>query len=331
MAGVVNTTKTFATNEVITSTLMNNIIDETEFTSDAVANGTLAITGGKIKVATGGITANEIAASAVTGTAILDGTITNAKINASAAIDLSKLATGALPTAITIASANIVDGTIATADIADAAITAPKLNGAQTGTAPAYGIRAWANFNSDSATNANATGTYSRTGNTVTVTVTGHGLIVGNLVFIDYTFGSGGAAPFDGLYEVSAVTNANIFTVTSSASTSSTGSVTLLRKTISASGNISCISAAAASPTIPPNSNDSAQDGYYVANFLIAMPSANYSILGTCATTAAFVNTAGNKVLTGSPNNAQSCRILTIDTSNNNPVSNLHNSISIIG
>jgi hypothetical protein len=328
MAGVVNTTKTFATNEVITSTLMNNIIDETEFTSDAIANGTLAITGGKMKVATGGITANEIAESAVTGTAILNGTITNAKINASAAIDLSKLATGALPTAITIASANIVDGTIATADIADAAITAPKLNGAQTGTAPAYGIRAWANFNSTA--NTNLAGTYSRTGTTVTVTVTGHGLIVGNLVFIDYTLGTG-TAPFDGLYEVSAVTDANTFTVTSHASTSSTGTVTLLRKTIRASGNISCISAASASPTIPPTGLDPAQDGYYVANFLIAMPSANYSILGTCATTAAFAISAGNKVLTGSPYNAQSSRILTIDTSNNDPVSNLHNSISIIG
>ena len=104
-----------------------------------------------------------------------------------------------------------------------------------------------------------------------------------------------------------------------------------LRKTIRASGNISCISAAAASPTIPPSANDSAQDGYYVANFSVAMPSANYSILGTCSTTAAFVNSAGNKVLSGSPNNAQSCRVLTVDTSNNDPVSNLHNSISIIG
>ena len=328
MAGVVNTTHVFATNEVITSTLMNNIIDETEFTSDALANGTLAITGGKIKVATGGVTANEMAADAVTATAILNGTITNAKINASAAIDLSKLGTGALPTAITIASANIVDGTIVTADIADAAITAPKLNGAQTGTAPIYGIRAWANFNST--TNTNVAGTYSRTGTTVTITVTGHGLIAGNLIFIDYAFGTG-TLPFDGLYEVLAVTDANIFTVTSSVSALATGTLTLLRKTIRASGNISCISAASANPTIPPSSLDSAQDGYYVANFSVAMPSANYSILGTCATTAAFAVSAGNKVLSGSPNNVQSSRILTIDTSNNDPVSNLHNSISIIG
>ena len=321
MAGVVNTTKTFATNEVITSTLLNNIIDETEFTSDAIASGntTLALVSGKMKVGTitsnemgvAAITANAIAADAVTTAKILDGNVTTAKI-----LDAN------------VTTAKILDANVTTAKIADANITAPKLNGAQTGTAPIYGIRAWANFNST--TNTNVTGTYSRTGTTVTITVTGHGLIAGNLIFIDHTVGTG-TAPFDGLYEVLAVTDANIFTVTSSASTSSTGTVTLLRKTIRASGNISCISAAAASPTIPPSANDNAQDGYYVANFSVAMPSANYSILGTCSTTAAFVNSAGNKVLSGSPNNAQSCRVLTVDTSNNDPISNLHNSISIIG
>jgi hypothetical protein len=69
----------------------------------------------------------------VSGTATVwtvdNGAITNAKINASAAIDLSKLATGALPSAITIASTNIVDGTIANADVnASAAIAATKLS-----------------------------------------------------------------------------------------------------------------------------------------------------------------------------------------------------------
>jgi hypothetical protein len=59
---------------------------------------------------------------------IVNGTITNDDINASAAIALSKLATGALPTAITIASANIVDGTITNDDInASAAIALSKL------------------------------------------------------------------------------------------------------------------------------------------------------------------------------------------------------------
>lgn len=60
--------------------------------------------------------------------AIGSGVIVNADINNSAAIALSKLATGALPTAITVASANIVDGTIVNADIhASAAINTTKI------------------------------------------------------------------------------------------------------------------------------------------------------------------------------------------------------------
>jgi hypothetical protein len=39
------------------------------------------------------------------------------------------------------------DATVTTADIADAAITAAKLDGAQSGSAPIYGARAWVNFN----------------------------------------------------------------------------------------------------------------------------------------------------------------------------------------
>jgi microcystin-dependent protein len=74
------------------------------------------------------ITADGIADSAITSGKILDGAIVNADINASAAIALSKLATGALPTAITVASANLVDGTIVNADInASAAIELSKL------------------------------------------------------------------------------------------------------------------------------------------------------------------------------------------------------------
>ena len=54
----------------------------------------------------------------------------NGDINASAAITLTKLGTGALPTTITVASANLVDGTIVDADInAAAAITKTKISG----------------------------------------------------------------------------------------------------------------------------------------------------------------------------------------------------------
>ncbi len=105
---------------------------------------------------------NLAAAPAVSVSAIV-----NADVADGAAIALSKLATGALPAAITVASANLVDGTIVNADIsataaivgskladagittaklADAAITAAKLDGAQTGSAPIYGCRAWVNF-----------------------------------------------------------------------------------------------------------------------------------------------------------------------------------------
>lgn len=69
----------------------------------------------------GAVTEAKIADSAVTSAKIADGTIVNADINASAAIALSKLATGALPTAITVASANIVNNTIDDADISPSA------------------------------------------------------------------------------------------------------------------------------------------------------------------------------------------------------------------
>ena len=69
---------------------------------------------------------------------IANGTIVNADINASAdiqgskllddSVTLDKLGSGALPTDITVASANIVDGTIVNADInASADIAGTKL------------------------------------------------------------------------------------------------------------------------------------------------------------------------------------------------------------
>ena len=45
-----------------------------------------------------------------------------------------------------ISAGGLPDGSIVTADIADANVTAAKLSGAQTGTAPIYGCRAWVNF-----------------------------------------------------------------------------------------------------------------------------------------------------------------------------------------
>jgi hypothetical protein len=54
-------------------------------------------------------------------------------------------------------------------------------------------------------------GTYTRVTTTATVTAVKHGLAVGDWAFIDW---SGGTNPTDNFYQVVAVTNANVFTVT---------------------------------------------------------------------------------------------------------------------
>ena len=67
------------------------------------------------------VATHEIKDGAITSDKIKDGTIVDADINASAAIGLSKLATGALPTGITVNTDNIVDGTIKDADVSPSA------------------------------------------------------------------------------------------------------------------------------------------------------------------------------------------------------------------
>ena len=64
-------------------------------------------------------------------------------------------------------------------------------------------------------------GTYSQTTTTITVTITGHGLVNGQRVFLDFTTG----ASRDAVFAVT-VTNANVFTVTSTTA-SETGNVTM--------------------------------------------------------------------------------------------------------
>lgn len=83
----------------------------------------------------GGSVGGAIDDNSVTSDKIVSNTIVNDDISASAAIELSKLATGALPTAITVASANILDGAIVNDDINNsAAIAASKLSFLQAGT-----------------------------------------------------------------------------------------------------------------------------------------------------------------------------------------------------
>jgi hypothetical protein len=122
-AGKVSNSATTATssntaNAIVTRNASGNFTAGT-ITANLSGNVTGNLTG----------TASAIADNTVTSAKIVDGAIVNADINNSAAIALSKLATGALPTAITVASANIVDGTIVNADInASAAIAGTKIS-----------------------------------------------------------------------------------------------------------------------------------------------------------------------------------------------------------
>lgn len=94
--GAVNTTYTFTATDTITSTKMNNIIDETVMTSDAVLGGSggsggLDISSGKLSISANAINNSRLASNSVTSANIVDGTIVNADINASAAIAGTKI------------------------------------------------------------------------------------------------------------------------------------------------------------------------------------------------------------------------------------------------
>ena len=76
--GVVNTTYTFSATDTITSAKMNNIIDQTTITGDAITGTTLEVTGtGKLKIRQQGITSNELATNSVTTTQIASSSSAN--------------------------------------------------------------------------------------------------------------------------------------------------------------------------------------------------------------------------------------------------------------
>ena len=259
--GAIDTSYTFTATDVITSAKMNNILDQSIITATAIIGETLAVTTGKLSVKAGGITSNELGSNAVTTTAILDANVTPAKLSNSDFGAFTVASGVATLDADVVTTAKILDANVTTAKILDANITAPKLNGAQTGTAPIYGIRAWVNF--DGTTANNIGGTYVRAATTVTVTTTvDHGLIVGHKVFLDFTSGTA----VDGAFVVTGITSSTIFTVTHGTSGSTNGAVTLNRRLIRASGNVANVSLLAA--------------GKYAVNFTTALPDANYARSG---------------------------------------------------
>jgi len=105
------------TNAVTAAELADNAVDTAAIVADAV-NGT--------KIADDSIGAEHITANAVGASELADNAVDTAAI-ADNAVTMAKLNSGALPTDITVASANLVNGTVATADIADSAITTAKM------------------------------------------------------------------------------------------------------------------------------------------------------------------------------------------------------------
>ena len=77
------------------------------------------------------------------------------------------------------------------------------------------------------------TGTYSQSGTTVTMTVTNHGIAVGETVTLDFTTGSA----TNGTFIVASAADQNTFTTTAAASATTSGNVTV---TVSGAGQYVC-------------------------------------------------------------------------------------------
>tara|TARA_A100001515_G_scaffold106981_1_gene87741 strand:+ start:628 stop:1203 length:576 start_codon:yes stop_codon:yes gene_type:complete len=80
------------------------------------------------------------------------------------------------------------------------------------------------------------TGTYSQSGTTNTITITNHGLAIGDVVTIDYTSAVGGS-PTDGDFAIATTADQNTFTVTAASSATDSGTVSV---TLSGAGKYVC-------------------------------------------------------------------------------------------
>ena len=77
------------------------------------------------------------------------------------------------------------------------------------------------------------TGTYSQSGTTVTISITSHGVAIGDVLSVNYTSGSA----TDGNFAVASSADANSFTVTAASSATNSGNVTI---TLSGAGQYVC-------------------------------------------------------------------------------------------
>ena len=141
---------TFASGSTITHSDLNEAFNQVRYQAQEARNGVMGGGAGKdagdnIDAASlignlpaldgSNLTDVVVGDSSITSAKIKDGEIVNADINNSAAIALSKLGTGTLPSGITIASANIPSGTISADDLDTDSVTAAKIKNGEVSTA----------------------------------------------------------------------------------------------------------------------------------------------------------------------------------------------------
>jgi hypothetical protein len=126
-------------------------------------------------------------------------------------------------------------------------------------------LKAYLNF--DGTTADNWTATYARTAGSTTVTITdfSHTYLVGHKIYCDFTSGTA----VDGLYTIVSVIDANTYTITTAASTATSGNVTLLRRAIRRQSGIHSVTY--------PNTV-----GRAVVNLLAPLSTADYIVTGSC-------------------------------------------------
>ena len=119
-----------ANNSVSLAKMADDSVGTAELVDSSVVTAALADNAVTLaKMADNSVGTSELVDSSVTTAKITDANVTTAKI-ADNAVTMAKLNSGTLPTDITVASANLVDGTIVAADLASNAVTTVKITDA---------------------------------------------------------------------------------------------------------------------------------------------------------------------------------------------------------
>ena len=134
----------------------------------------------------------DVKEDAISSTEILDGTIVDANINASAGITLTKLGTGTLPSSVKVDTANLIDGSVNSSKITDGTIVNADVNAsaaiAGTKVDPDFGSQLIATTgNLGVGGNTALTGTLSSGAHTVTGNIAVSGTVDGRDVATDGT------------------------------------------------------------------------------------------------------------------------------------------------